>query len=320
MANYRFRYNPENLRYERLRISVWKVSITILGVISISLLLFVALLFLQNRFFHTPKKARLHSENLDLRNQKPLAYAQLDTIRQRLENLSKKEASLFARLFSSPREKATASSHAQLLSVNEREFQRSVTALQQKVAGLRAIAAYGNFHFGKTMHVLKSDVARLPYFPTILPVHNFEPHQLVSGFGTRINPWHKGSYQHDGIDLAQPRESVVIATAKGTVSLIKRSDLQAGYGNQIEIDHGNGFVTRYAHLGEIGVRQGQRVEQGVAIARMGMTGSSIAPHVHYELLWRGQPIDPLLLISEQVDANLLAALKEKSIQKNQALD
>lgn len=320
MANYRFRYNPENLKYERLRISVWNVVVSVLGVFSCSVLLFVALLFLQHQLLLTPTKTRLLSENHNLRNQQQPARAQLDTLRQRVGNLAKKEASLFVRLFSTPREEAHRVTHAQLLAVNKNDFERSVAELQRTATQLSAKAVYGNYHFGETMRLAKQDVGRLHFFPTAFPLEHVQPHQLVSGFGHRINPWHKGSYQHDGIDLAQPRESAVVATGKGTVSLVKRSDLQAGYGNHIEIDHGNGFVTRYAHLGEILVRQGQRVEQGATVARVGMSGGSIAPHVHYEVIWRGQPIDPLLLISEHVDAHLLAELKTKGKQKNQALD
>ncbi len=292
----------------------------VLGVFSVSFLLFVGLLFLQNRFLLTPNKLRLQRENNELLVQQQPVRKQLDTIRQRVDVLSEIENSLFVRLFSTEREKISAPNYAHLLALDAPAFRQEVQTLSESASALRAKAQYGNHHFGETTHLLKKDVARLPYFPTIFPVTELQPHQLVSGFGSRINPWHKGHYQHDGVDLAQPRESAVVATASGTVSLVKRSDLLAGYGNHVEVDHGNGFVTRYAHLGEIVVRQGQRLVQGATLGRVGLSGSSVAPHVHYEVIWRGQPIDPLLLISEKIDASLLATLRQQSRQYNQALD
>jgi murein DD-endopeptidase MepM/ murein hydrolase activator NlpD len=320
VANYRFRYNPETLKYERLRISIWNVLISILAVFSFSFLILVGLLFLQNRFLLTSAKKTLLRENYELATQYPQVRQQVDTIRQRIHELTTQENALFVRLFSTEREPTAAPQYAQLLAVQPKEFERTVRSLTESADALRLKAAYGNHHFSESTHLLKKDLARLPYFPTIFPVVGIQAHQLVSGFGSRINPWHKGHYQHDGIDIAQPRESSVVATANGTVSLAKRSDLLAGYGNHVEVDHGNGFVTRYAHLGEIIVRQGQRVTQGTPLARMGTSGSSVAPHVHYEVMWRGHAIDPLLLISENIDPAQMAALRAQSKTYNQALD
>src|SRR5262249_14451322 len=98
------------------------------------------------------------------------------------------------------------------------------------------------------------------------------------------------------------------------------SDLQAGYGNFIEIDHGHGFTTRYAHLGEIKIRQGQRVKKGTAIATVGSTGGSIAPHLHYEVIRNGKQIDPVHFMIDGVTSHEYSVLRTISQKENQSLD
>lgn len=111
-----------------------------------------------------------------------------------------------------------------------------------------------------------------------------------------------------------------MATGNGTVTLVKNSELQAGFGNYLEIDHGYGYVTRYTHLGEIKVRMGQRVTKGMTIALMGMSGGSIAPHVHYEVLKDGHQIDPMKVLVEGMNAELYHQLAVAASQPNQSLD
>ncbi len=156
--------------------------------------------------------------------------------------------------------------------------------------------------------------------PAIVPIENFDYGKLVSGYGTRINPWHKGKYDHDGVDLAAARGTNVLAAGDGRIVLVKRSELQAGFGNYIEIDHGHGFVTRYTNLGEITARIGQKINKGQAIAVVGISGGSIAPHVHYEVIKNGKNINPVNVFVEGLDAEQFSKMAEASRKFNQSLD
>jgi murein DD-endopeptidase MepM/ murein hydrolase activator NlpD len=112
----------------------------------------------------------------------------------------------------------------------------------------------------------------------------------------------------------------VLATGKGRVISVKKSDLQAGFGNYVEIDHGHGFVTRYTHLGDLTVRLGQSIKKGEQIAWMGLSGGSIAPHVHYEVLKDGKNIDPVKVMVEGITSNQFSLLAVAGRQLNQSLD
>ena len=114
-------------------------------------------------------------------------------------------------------------------------------------------------------------------------------YQFESGFGIRIDPINHRTAFHPGLDLAAPYRSAVYSTAPGTVVF---TGTRGEYGRMVEIDHGHGIVTRYAHLHRILVARGQRIGAHVEIGELGSTGRSTGPHVHYEVLVDGTPLDP----------------------------
>ncbi|NIP59406.1 MAG: peptidoglycan DD-metalloendopeptidase family protein, partial [Gemmatimonadetes bacterium] len=103
-------------------------------------------------------------------------------------------------------------------------------------------------------------------------------------------PIHHRPLPHQGVDIAAEKGTPIMAAAKGTVIT---ATWVSGYGQTVEIDHGYGFVTLYGHGSEILVRRGQKVERGDVIARVGDTGITTSPHLHYEIRVGGQPVNPL---------------------------
>ncbi|WP_340676937.1 M23 family metallopeptidase [Paraglaciecola sp.] len=113
---------------------------------------------------------------------------------------------------------------------------------------------------------------------------------LSSHYGVRKDPFSGRAAMHKGVDFAGKEGDVVMATAAGVVTW---ADERSGYGLLVEIDHGDGLVTRYGHGKELNVKIGDVVTKGQQIASMGSTGRSTGPHVHYEVIRKGQPLDPL---------------------------
>jgi murein DD-endopeptidase MepM/ murein hydrolase activator NlpD len=111
----------------------------------------------------------------------------------------------------------------------------------------------------------------------------------TSSYGVRFDPFTRRPAFHSGLDFAGATSSPIYATAPGVISF---TGVRSGYGNTIEIDHGRGFKTRYAHLQAIGVRPGQRVTVGTRIGGMGSTGRSTGPHLHYEVWVNGRAQNP----------------------------
>jgi len=116
---------------------------------------------------------------------------------------------------------------------------------------------------------------------------------VSSYYGKRIDPFNGKKVFHHGIDIAGRQGSPILAVADGIITWTGR---RSGYGRLVEIDHGNGYVTRYAHNKELVVKTGDRIKKGQAIALMGSTGRSTGPHVHYEVLLDGKTINPYTFV------------------------
>jgi beta-lactamase regulating signal transducer with metallopeptidase domain len=126
------------------------------------------------------------------------------------------------------------------------------------------------------------------YIPSILPVRA-ELIFRISGFGNRIHPIYKTIKHHDGFDFAAETGSEISATADGIVQEVQFS--ARGFGNMVTLQHGK-YKTRYAHMEDIVVKNGQKVAKGEVIGTVGNTGLSTLPHVHYEVYFQGKVVDP----------------------------
>ena len=124
-----------------------------------------------------------------------------------------------------------------------------------------------------------------------------DPHDLVDGpsavtsrFGIRADPFGDGHKQHQGVDLGAAAGAEIVAAADGVV---RKAGARGGYGQAVEIDHGAGITTLYAHASELLVAEGETVRKGQPIARVGETGRATGPHLHFELRVRDRPVDPV---------------------------
>ena len=148
--------------------------------------------------------------------------------------------------------------------------------------------------------VLRSQFARLDALQLLLQDRNLEHERtpagwpvssgwISSGFGERNDPFTGKRAQHDGLDFAGIKGSEVLGVASGVVIW---SGLKQGFGKLLEIDHGNGYITRYAHNDELLVKAGDGIKAGQMIAKMGATGRASSPHVHFEVLYQGKAVNP----------------------------
>lgn len=126
--------------------------------------------------------------------------------------------------------------------------------------------------------------------PTGMPVAGG---YISSYFGGRADPFNGHHAFHAGLDIAAPKGTPVHAVAEGMVTY---AGVRHGYGNVVEIDHGNGYMTRYAHNSKLLVHPGERVRVGTIIARTGSTGRSTGAHVHFEVWLKGRPVNPLAYV------------------------
>lgn len=152
----------------------------------------------------------------------------------------------------------------------------SLTVLEEKMT-----------HLERHLHAYEAVMRGRGYTPYVWPVVG----KLESAFGGRRNPFGGGSYEfHTGQDIDAPWGASVIAGATGKVSFV---GWQNGYGQLVVIDHGGGLTTRYGHLSHIAVSQGATVRRGEFLGKVGSTGRSTGPHLHYEVRINDEPVNPL---------------------------
>lgn len=143
--------------------------------------------------------------------------------------------------------------------------------------------------------LLLDQSARLDSTPSVWPVRGW----VTSGFGIRTSPFTGARKMHEGIDIATRYGNLVHATADGVVLF---AGVKSGYGKVVFVDHGYGVSTRYGHLSKIDVAPGQRISRGEILGRVGSTGRSTGPHLHYEVLVAGVPVNPYsyILLEDEI--------------------
>jgi murein DD-endopeptidase MepM/ murein hydrolase activator NlpD len=150
---------------------------------------------------------------------------------------------------------------------------------------------------GDQMSVLEAllveDSAQRKFLPSLLPI---EGASMTSNFGYRADPFTGANTMHDGVDFSAGQGTPILAAASGKVI---KAENNAGYGNHVDVDHGNGLVTRYAHASKLLSREGDLVVRGQVLAEVGTTGRSTAPHLHFEVRMNGVPQNPAKFL--QVD-------------------
>jgi murein DD-endopeptidase MepM/ murein hydrolase activator NlpD len=164
--------------------------------------------------------------------------------------------------------------------------------------------------FGQSINhlasVLNGQFARLDALQLLLMDENLEMERtpagwpvssgwISSGFGERNDPFTGKKARHEGLDFAGIKGSEVLGVASGVVIW---SGSRQGFGNLVEIDHGNGYITRYAHNDELLVNVGDAITAGQEIAKMGATGRASSPHVHFEVLYKGEAVNPYKFVKQ----------------------
>jgi len=136
--------------------------------------------------------------------------------------------------------------------------------------------------------------------PSINPLSPADPYWLTSTYGYRNDPFSGKRTAHHGIDLAGPHGLPIHCTGEGTVIFAQMN--RHGYGKEVVVDHGYGYTSRYAHLGDIYVKKGQKIKRGEVLGTLGNTGKSTGPHLHYEIRKNDRAVNPFYFFYENLSS------------------
>lgn len=328
MARIKYYYDTETCRYERAKVTYSDIVLNMLGFFSVALVMAIAVVIIYNTYFDTPAEIRLKKENKELQKYYADLQLEMDEVAEVISALEERDNNIYRKIYEAEPLPPTvreaghggAEDYKRIMEKGLYDKELVINTFK-KIDKIKRKARIQNQSFDEIMQLARENSAMLSSLPAIQPVANPELTKLASGYGMRINPFHKGRVMHSGIDFAAPRGTEVFATGNGEVKFVKDdSELQTGYGNYVEIDHGFGYVTKYAHLGEIKVKPGDRVKRGDVIALVSSSGGSAAPHVHYEVIKDNEKINPAnFLIQGLTDVEYQKLLTLAS-HENQSFD
>lgn len=246
-------------------------------------------------FFDTPVEYMLKHSTDGLRKEYATLTQRYDSLTMVLDNLSERDRNVFRILFESDPYESEAdlrnrqhASYEELVGRTARQLKHD---LRQRTDELEQRLAELNATYHTLQALVDSTGTGSHNIPAIQPVINKQLTLLTASYGMRFHPFYKTLQSHQGVDYTIPEGSRVFATADGTVREVLERNSTSG--RTVVIDHGNGYETSYSHLSQTNVRKGQQVRRGDIIARSGDSGLSLAPHLHYEVRYKGMRVDPV---------------------------
>lgn len=273
-------------------------------------------------FFYTPKTYRILSENSEavinyriLQERIRTAQAKVDAIRHRDKNVYRALFSVDTLSVPSIWEPYPASKYAPL---EEDQYARLMVGTWQQLDALARTIYLESLSFDE-LQMLSRDKEKLAAaVPAIWPIDRsaLRNNHIGAFSPRRYHPVLHRVQAHTGIDFGCNRGTEVYATGDGVVELANSKGYNGGYGHQVLLNHGFGYKTRYAHLDKVLVQPGESVSRGQVIALTGNTGRSTGPHLHYEVIHKGVPVNPINYFNRDMTPEQYNDLMERMRETN----
>lgn len=324
MARIRYYYDTETCKYERIRTKKSDVVLNALGLFTLTFIMAVGLLVLYSNYFESPKELILKNEVKELEFYYDELNKEVKKMDDILSQVEQRDDNIYrVVLGAEPIQKSVRDAGVggadRYADIREKDIQHDnlVISLHEKVDKLRRKLYIESKSQDEVVRLAENKEKLYAAIPAIQPIANKQLIALASGFGLRIHPVYKVKKMHNGIDFAAEIGTPVYATADGKVVTV---DVKfSGYGKMVEIDHGFGYRTRYAHMHEFNVRAGQNIKRGDLIGYVGNTGLSTAPHLHYEVHINGVQVDPVHYFFNDLTAAEYERILELASTENQSL-
>lgn len=280
----------KDFRFKKEKASVWTVICRILMFFVATISLAIVYYILFALVFSTEEERALKQENRQYEQEYPEMASKEALLADVVEGLKVKDDRIYEEIFNTSAPNMDQFSSLEfLMALDSIPDTDIVSHSAGRLDKLEVSAGRVEENFKRVMEAISASDFVMP--PMSNPLKDFTFAQTGASIGDKINPFYKVPMKHNGLDLIAPAGDPVCAVADGTVKEIIRS--RKGLGNVVVIDHGNGYVTRYAHLADIETRKGRKVRRGARLGYVGVSGNSFAPHLHYEVLRDTLVLDPV---------------------------
>ena len=290
-----YTYNTDTDNFERFFPSFKYKFFQYLKTFFIAIVLALILILVFRYFIGASSQEQLLSENKKLKSEYRVLSMRLDNMQDVVDRIASRDDN-FYRVMMQMEPLGDAQRFA---NVNNTSYYRHLTNLSdsrlldellQRMNLLESKIYTQIQSFEQLKEGLENQKDKLAHIPAILPI-NIVDYTMSSGYGWRSDPIYGSAKFHEGLDFAASMGTEVFATADGVVQAAGYHP--NGYGNRVDINHGYNYLTRYAHLSEIFVKEGEEVKRGQLIGKVGSTGKSTGPHLHYEVRIKDEPQNPV---------------------------
>jgi murein DD-endopeptidase MepM/ murein hydrolase activator NlpD len=327
MKKVKYVYNNSTLQFEEHALTLRQKAFRFLSQLSAIVFTGLIFYFAFAAFFPSPNEKALQEEisrtKLELQN----LNLQLDKYAASLSTLHEKDNQVYKMIFNeSPVDEGvweggTGGHDKYKMYENLTNTGEIIKSAHLKLDKITRQADIQNKSLEKIFSLASSREQKLASIPSIKPVRSDKLKkevEMLSGFGMRLHPVHKIKKMHTGIDFTAPEGTAIQATGEGIIESVNSAG--RGYGNSVVINHGFGYKTLYAHMKSVGVRTGQKVKKGQQIGTVGSTGTSTAPHLHYEVLIGGKHVNPIDFVLDGLTPQEYLLVVKKASASNQSWD
>jgi murein DD-endopeptidase MepM/ murein hydrolase activator NlpD len=324
MARIKYYYDTETCKYERIKTTTSDIILNALGIFSLTLAMAAGILLISSSYFESPKELLLKNEVKEMEFYYDNLLQEVNKLQTQLENMEHRDDNIYrVVLGAEPIDKSIRD--AGIGGIDRYEDVREkniihediIVKLSAQVDNIRRKIYIESKSQDEVVELAENKEKLFAAIPAIQPIANKQLIALASGFGLRIHPIYKVRKMHTGVDFAAAIGTPIYATADGTID---KADVSfSGYGKVIEIDHGFGYRSRYAHMHGFAVRQGQKIKRGDLIGYVGNTGLSTAPHLHYEVFVNGSHANPVHYFFNDLNPAEYEKIIELASIENQSL-
>lgn len=321
----RYIYDPVSLEIRQQRLTTgnvikWCGKVLLLMAIGAGVMYIV---LLKTNLFLNPREQKLKQTLELLKSNYWVLLREMDSVYSRLRIIEERDDSIYRALFGiEPIDRSKyeegiggALFGSSTMFMNERQLIHEATN-KLHLLKMRLTVEQNSLNHIYMLTQQKKNL--MEHIPAIMPLNDRNVERLASGFGYRIDPIYGVVKFHEGVDFTAPEGTPVYATGAGVVEKVEYS--RRGYGYHIIINHGFGYKTLYAHLSEILVKEGERVERGTLIGKVGSTGKSVAPHLHYEVWVNGNKENPIYFFWSDLTPRQYDELVRRANHNRQSLD
>lgn len=317
MAKIKYQFNPHTLSFDIIRIPFYKRLAKILIHIGLYSAIFIVLGYGFSIFVDTPIEQGLKRTNSEYLLKYELTVKQINELNTMLTQIESRDNNIYRSIFETDSiplsiRRGGYGGADKYISLHGNSNSSVLIRTYKMLDEISWRSYIQSRSFDEVVEMAKNKERMIECVPAIQPISVKNLVRISDFYGFRKDPMNRVRTMHHGIDFAGPIGTPVYSTGDGVI--VESGYSFSGYGNQVIVDHGFGYKTRYAHLHKVNVKIGDKVKRTEMVGTLGSSGKSTGPHLHYEVLIRNNPVNPINYFNDMTEDDYDMMVKNYSSQ------